>query len=290
MTLKTHLVIIDPQNDFMDIPASKGDPVGLTLPDGTQFRSTLPVPGALADMGRVAHLVDRIGKRLDDIHVTLDSHRVIDVAHPGFWRDADGNRPAPFTLITHAEIKSGMWSPRSQAYRQRMLDYTAELERAGKFILMIWPEHCLIGSWGHNVVDVLRTSLAKWERDSFATIDFVTKGTNTFTEHYGALMAEVPDPADPSTQLNGGFLSVLQEADIIAIAGEASSHCVATTIQQIVDNIGDQHLPKIHILKDCMSPVPQSPGSPDFPAIAEQFLADMQARGLVLTTSTDFLA
>jgi nicotinamidase/pyrazinamidase len=83
---------------------------------------------------------------------------------------------------------------------------------------------------------------------------------------------------------------VLQEADIIGIAGEASSHCVATTIQQIVDNIGDQHLPKIHILTDCMSPVPQTPGAPDFPAIAQKFLKDMEARGLVLTTSDAFLA
>jgi nicotinamidase-related amidase len=288
--LKTHLVIIDPQNDFMDIVAKPGDPVGLSLPDGTQFRSTLPVPGALADMGRVAAMVKRIGKRLDDIHVTLDSHRVIDVAHPGFWRDADGKQPAPFTIIENAQIKSGMWSPRNQAFRQRMLDYTAALEAAGKFMLMIWPEHCLIGSWGHNVVDVLRTELAAWERTNFATIDFVTKGTNTFTEHYGALLAEVPDPQDPSTQLNGQFISVLQEADIIGIAGEASSHCVATTIQQIVDNIGDQHLSKIHIITDGMSPVPQTPDSPDFPAIAQQFLKDMATRGLVLTTSDAFLA
>jgi nicotinamidase-related amidase len=289
-SLKVDLVVIDPQNDFMDILAKPGDPVGLQLPDGTQFRSTLPVPGALADMERVAGLIKRVGPKLNDIHVTLDSHRVVDVAHPGFWRGADGKPPAPFTMISNADIKSGMWAPRNQAFRQRMLDYTAALEAAGKFVLMIWPEHCLIGSWGHNIVDVLQAELAEWERTHFATVDFVTKGVNTFTEHYGALMAEVPDPADPSTQLNGQFLRVLQEADIIGIAGEASSHCVATTIRQIVDNIGDQHLPKLHILTDCMSPVPQSPGSPDFPAIAAQFLQDMKARGLVLTTSAEFLA
>jgi nicotinamidase-related amidase len=288
--LKADLIIIDPQNDFCDIIAQPGDPVGLALPSGEKFRSTLPVPGAHADMERVAGLIHRVGNRLNDIHVTLDSHRVVDVAHPGFWRDQDGKHPGPFTIITNANIKSGMWAPRNQAYRQRMLDYTAALEVAGKFMLMIWPEHCLIGSWGHNVVDVLEAELHAWERKNFATIDFVTKGVNTFTEHYGALMAEVPDPTDPSTQLNGQFLSVLQEADIIGIAGEASSHCVATTIQQIVDNIGDQHLGKIHILADCMSPVPQTPGAPDFPAMAQKFLKDMEARGLVLTTSDAFLA
>jgi nicotinamidase-related amidase len=288
--MKAHLIIIDPQNDFCDILAGPDDPVGLALPDGTKFRSSLPVPGALADMGRVAGLIKRVGKRLDDIHVTLDSHRVIDVAHPGFWRNQDGKQPDPFTMIGHDDVKNGIWMPRGQQYRQRMLDYTAALQAAGKFVLMIWPEHCLIGSWGHNVVGVLKDELDAWERSQFANVNYVTKGTNTFTEHYGALMAEVPDPADPSTQLNGEFISVLQDADIIGIAGEASSHCVKTTIEQIVDNIGDGHLSKISLLTDCMSPVPQTPGAPDFPAIAKQFLDDMKARGLTLTTADAFLA
>lgn len=291
MALNAQLVIIDPQNDFMDILAGPNDPVGLFLPDGTKFRSTLPVPGALKDMERVAAMVKRVGARLDDIHVTLDSHRVIDVAHPGFWRGQDGKPPAPFTMITNDDIKNGIWAPRGgNQYRQRMLDYTAALAGAGKFVLMIWPEHCLIGSWGHNVVDGLKAELDAWERSQFANVDYVTKGTNTFTEHYGALLAEVPDSSDPSTQLNGQFIGVLQSADIIGIAGEASSHCVKTTVEQIVDNIGDQHLSKIHILTDCMSPVPQTPGAPDFPAIAMKFLQDMSSRGLVLTTSDAFLA
>lgn len=290
MAPKTHLVVIDPQNDFMDIVAGEGDLVGLALPDGTRFRSSLPVPGALADMERLARMVDRIGPRLGRVDVTLDSHRVIDVAHPAFWRDAGGNPPQPFTMITHEDVHAGIWAPRNPDWLPRMLDYTAALERSGKFVLMVWPEHCLIGSWGHNIVDPLRSALVQWERGTCATVDYVAKGINSFTEHYGALLAEVPDPADPSTQLNRGIVSSLQEADVIAIAGEASSHCVAATVQQIVDHIGEQHWSKIHLLTDCMSPVPASPGSPDFPALAEKFLRDMATRGVVLTTSDAWLA
>lgn len=273
MSLKANLVIIDPQNSFMDLPDA-----------------TLPVPGATADMDRVAALVKRIGHKLDDIHVTLDSHRVIDIAHPGFWRSQNGKAPNPFTIISHDDVVNGIWEPRLPGYRQHALNYTASLAAAGKFLLMVWPEHCLIGSWGHNVYTPLKAALDDWERSEYANVDYVTKGTNTFTEHYGALMAEVVDPNDPSTQLNGGFITVLQEADIIGIAGEASSHCVKTTVEQIVEHIGDTHLGKIHILTDCMSPVPQTPGGPDFPAIAQSFLKDMEKRGLVLTTSARFLA
>jgi nicotinamidase/pyrazinamidase len=289
--LKAHLIVIDPQNDFMDIVAGPGDPVGFSIPGGPSFRSTLPVPGALKDMERVAGLLKRVGDRLDDVHVTLDSHRVIDIAHPGFWRDQNNRTPTPLTtIISHDDVKNEIWTPRSRVFRERALRYTESLAQQGKFLLLIWPEHCLIGSWGHNVVDVLKPELDAWERKQFANVDYVTKGTNTFTEHYGAMMAEVPDPQDPSTQLNMPFIQTLQEADIIGIAGEASSHCVKTTVEQIADNIGDAHLGKLHILTDCMSPVPQSPGTPDFPAVAAQFLKDMEARGLVLSDSKRFLA
>jgi nicotinamidase/pyrazinamidase len=288
--LKAHLVIIDPQHDFMDTKAEPGDPVGMAIPGGPTFRSTLPVPGALEDMERVAALIRRVGPRLDDIHVTLDSHRIVGVERPTFWRDANNKPPAPFTIISFDDVANDVWRPRSLHYRKRMLDYTAALKQHGKFALMVWPVHCVIGSWGHNVVESLKVELDKWEEAQFANIDYVVKGTNAFTEHYGALMAEVPDQDDPSTQLNSAFISTLQEADIIGIAGEASSHCVKTTVEQIVENIGDAHLPKLHILTDCMSPVPQTPGSPDFPAIAQQFLKDMEKRGLVLSTSKRFLA
>ncbi|MCG6206063.1 hypothetical protein LPW26_15540 [Rhodopseudomonas sp. HC1] len=288
MALKTHLLVIDPQNDFMDIPEAAVD--SQVQGEGPRFRSALPVPGALADMERLATMIGRIGPRLCRVHVTLDSHRVIDVAHPAFWRDGDGLQAPPFTMITHADVSSGTWTPRNPEWRGRMLDYTAELERAGRFVLMVWPEHCLIGSWGHNIVEGLRDAVAKWERDNCATAEFITKGTNTFTEHYGALLAEVPDPADPSTQLNRALVSALQQAEIIAIAGEASSHCVAATVSQLVGHIGEQHVSKIHLLTDCMSPVQPTPGSPDFPALADQFLRDMATRGIVLTTSDTFLA
>lgn len=45
--MKAHLVVIDPQNDFMDILAKAGDPIGLAVPGGPTFRSTLLVPGTV---------------------------------------------------------------------------------------------------------------------------------------------------------------------------------------------------------------------------------------------------
>jgi nicotinamidase-related amidase len=131
-------------------------------------------------------------------------------------------------------------------------------------------------------------ALCKWQRDEFALVDYVTKGSNPYTEHYGGLMAEVPDPNDPTTQLNTGLISTLQSADMILIAGEALSHCVKETIDQIVANIGPDHVGKITILTDATSPVPQNPGGPDFPAIAAQWLAGIQKSGVQVSTTATF--
>lgn len=272
--LKVHLVVIDPQKDFMDDPDS-----------------SLPVPGANEDMKRLSSFIERCGRKLEDIHVTLDSHQVIDVGHPGFWRDENGNAPPPFTAISHDDVKNRIWSPRNERFRVRMLKYTAALE-VGKnhYPAMVWTEHCITGTPGHNVQANLRAALMDWARKEWANIDYVTKGTNVFTEHYGALMAEVPDPNDPSTQLNTEFLNILSQADIVAVAGEALSHCVLATVNQIAENIGPEHIKKFHILTDCSSPVPQPPGGPDFPAISRAWLVSMEKLGMTLTTSKDFLA
>jgi nicotinamidase-related amidase len=274
MPAKLRLLIIDPQMDFCDGPAN----------------GALPVPGAWDDMERLAGLIDRLGARIDDIDVTLDSHHPIDIAHAAWWVNSSGAHPPPFTMITAGDIDAGRWAPRNPAWRARSADYVRRLEASGKYVLLIWPTHCLIGSPGHAVQPELFTSLRLWEEREFAMVNFVTKGSNPFTEHYSAVAAEVPDPTDPTTMLNADLLDRLRDSDTILIAGEALSHCVKATVTDIADHIGAAHVRKFVLLTDCSSPVPAVPGGPDFPALGREFIADMVARGMRIATSRDFLA
>ena len=277
------LVIIDPQADFMD----------------TQD-AALAVSGATADMQRTAKFVERVGNKLGDIHVTFDSHNSVGIERPGMWVDDNGDYAPPFTIITAADVEARIWQPRNghlkpgalggQTIQQYMLDYVKALEAQGNYPLMVWPTHCVIGSSGWALQPDLFGALSDWELKQFATINRVTKGSCPWTEHYGALSAEVPLANDPSTGLNTGFLSMLQDADMIAISGEALSHCVMSTVNQIADNFGDSLLGKFYLLTDAMSPVGQAPGGPDFPAISADWLKRMEARGMHLTTTTEFLA
>lgn len=285
MNTKIHLLIIDPQNDFCDIPDAEL-PVTVNAQGARVIasRPALPVPGADADMKRLAAFIRRIGHKLYDIHVTLDSHNPVDIAHPSWWCNAAGDAPSPFTVITAGDVRNGLWKARSPVAQAHSLKYVESLEANGRYLLIIWPEHCLIGSWGHNVHSAVSDELSAWARRKLENIDFVTKGSNPTTEHYSAVQAEVPDPNDPTTTLNSRLIKTLAEADIVVIAGEALSHCVASTVRDIADNFGEENIKKLVLLTDCASSV----GT--FEKLGDAFITEMVARGMKVATSLDFLA
>jgi nicotinamidase/pyrazinamidase len=279
---KIHLLAIDPQNDFCDIPVESQpfNPMALF----ERITPALPVPGAHDDMLRLAALIDRLGSKLYDIHVTMDSHNPIDIAHPTWWRNAKGDAPAPFTLISAADVRNGVWCARNPLAQAYSLKYVESLEANARYVLVIWPEHCLIGTWGNNIHPAVAHSLNAWARRGLDVVDYVTKGSNSYTEHYSAVQAEVPDSNDPSTMLNSRLIKTLSEADIILVAGEALSHCVASTVRDIADNFGEENIKKLILLTDCSSSVT------GFENLGIQFVDDMKRRGMQTALSTDFLA
>jgi len=282
MSMK-HLIIIDPQIDFCDPGSGEGDP----------NRGTLYVPGAEKDMQRMADFIRKAGSTISKIHVTIDSHHFIDIGHPAMWKDKDGNPPPPFTIIMSRDIIKGIWTPIFPNLRQRFIDYALELESRRKYLLFIWPPHCLIGSRGQSIIPCLFEALIEWQEQKGNNVNFVTKGSNPKTEHYSPIKAEVVDPEDPSTQIDtrkGSMVQLLQdEADVIYTGGEALSHCLKAALEDLVEISGsNEYVKKICLLRDTTSPVPSTPGSPDFPSIAEKFVQDMVAKGMKVANTSDF--
>ena len=234
-------------------------------------------------MERLATMINRLGKKISEIHVTIDSHRTIDIAHPIFWIDSKGAHPNPFTLISEDDVMSGKWTTTYPGWRQRGLDYVKALKRNNRYVLCIWPPHCIIGSKGHSILPCVSDALIKWENDNFKIVDYVTKGSNVFTEHYSAVKADVPDSADPSTMMNSKLIDILQTADIILITGEALSHCVANTINDIANSFDPSNIKKFILLEDTSSNVG------GFENLGNDFVKNMVARGMNVTKSTEFL-
>ncbi len=280
--MNMQLVIIDPQNDFV-------------LENGN-----LPVAGAKEDGNRLAKYIKNNIKRLDDIHVTLDSHHRIHIAHPHFWKNKRGKHPIPFeggkpTLIYNEDIRKKEWLPTNpnvpvlmpdgstKSLLEWVLYYTEQLEQKSKYVLCIWPEHCLIAQPGFSIYTPIAEALDEWETTRFGVTNILTKGSNFLSEHYGGLQAEVVVPSDPGTGMNKEAIETIEEADLVPLAGWASSHCLKATLEQIVDAFGDEVLKKIVLLEDATSPVP------GFETMAADFIMQMKDRGMQVARTTDYL-
>jgi|18_taG_2_1085343.scaffolds.fasta_scaffold00481_22 nicotinamidase-related amidase len=262
--MRIELLIIDPQISFCD-------------PDGELF-----VPGADEDMKRLATMINRLKSKIDDIHVTLDSHHLFDISHPIYWKDSNGKNPDPFTIISVSDVENAVWTTTIPSLYKRALAYVKALEANGRDPLCIWPPHCLIGSDGHAVVPELFDALIEWERTQIAMVDYVTKGSNPFTEHYGVFMADVPQSNDPTTQINAKFLQSLENADRLIVAGEAGSHCVKFSLEDLIDNINDNsYAEKVTLLTDAMSPVQ------GFEQNQQDFIDNMVKKGVKTAKTID---
>ncbi len=281
MAHHTELLIIDAQNDFCDLPADwcATDPVS-RLP----LQPALPVPGAHADLLRLAAFIAAAGARIDGITVTLDSHHRHDIAHPPYWRRADGSAVAPFTTITAAQVRAGDYAPAVPAELPRSLAYLDALEATGRYTLMVWPVHCQLGSWGHGLHPAVLAACNAWEEAQHTPVRVVDKGSFPWSEHYSALQAEVPDPTEPATQLNLPLLQRLDAADTLLVAGQASSHCVKATVEHLVQHLPGGRPQRLLLLTDCMSPVA------GFEAQAADFLAAMQRLGVRCVPQAEALA
>ncbi|MDR1055159.1 MAG: hypothetical protein LBL90_04910 [Prevotellaceae bacterium] len=227
------LLIIDPQNDFC-------------LPHGALY-----VPGAENDMARLAGFIKNNYAVIDQIIISLDTHHVLDISHPYYWRDSSGGIPAPYTQITYKELVGAKWTACFD--REKAALYLRQLEEQKEFPHVIWPEHCIAGSAGAAIIDVLMNELKNWERLSNTHFQIIEKGLNPASEMFGIFRANIPDPEDASTAENKALINHISQFDKIIVVGEAKSHCVANSIKQLFDY--PEVMKKLVILDDCMSNV-----------------------------------
>ena len=295
--MKVALLVVDGQNDFC------------TANDGCGNKGELVAPGADKDMERLSAMIRRLRGQLDTVVATLDAHQGIGIERPHFWkRLEDGALPDPFTILGASRngtqvVKYNVGDtgliPTTEAYTtyntkllytggptgNGALGYLRALEANGKYPHVIWPIHCCVGTWGASLVPELAEALLVWELENFARVNYVMKGNNPWTEHFSGISAEVPDPTDPLTQVNKSMVQTLEAADVIAVGGEALSHCVASTVRDLVDNFSNpESVKKLVLLTDASSNVA------GFEYLGEAFVKDMVAKGVILSTTTEFLA
>lgn len=271
-------------------PAENDDPKTLLLIVDMQIdfcheQGTLFVPGATADIRRVIEFIYRNAGQITRIVSSLDSHLPHQIFHATWWVDAQGRHPDPYTVITRGQVETGQWQPVLKPEWSRA--YVRELEEGAEKALMIWPYHVPIGGIG-NMLDPELWSAIFWHSIArMAQPVWWVKGTIPETEHYSVVKPEVKAPGQPSFGKTQDFLKTVQAWDRVFIVGEASSHCVQETIEDMLNAFGDdpEQLSRFLVLRDTTSPV-QHPEI-DFAKRAEEKFSAYEKQGIRFANSTD---
>jgi nicotinamidase-related amidase len=284
------LIAVDVQNTFC-------------LPDFELFVGGRSGRGAVDDVRRLCEFIYRNLGRITAIAPTMDTHRAMQIFHPIYWVDAGGRHPAPYTLISQDDVVSGRWQVNPEVaaslrggdigwLRREAVHYVRVLARSGgKYELTVWPYHAMLGGIGNALVSSLEEAIFFHTVARSSQADFQVKGDNPFTENYSVLKPEVLDGPDgePIARKNERFIAELLAYDAVILAGEAKSHCLAWTIDDLLTEIADQDLAlvrKVYILEDCASPV-VVPGVIDYTDQADAAFRRFAEAGMHVVRSTD---
>ena len=287
-TTRTWLMLIDVQNTFC-------------IPEFELYVGGRSRRGAVDDNTRLTQFIYRNLADITHITATMDTHKTMQVFHAIFFVDQNGNHPAPYTDIHSADLKNGTWTfnpalaPQfgiAPAYgQQMMLHYAEALEKKGKYALTIWPYHAMLGGIGHALVSSVEEALFFHSIARNTQYEIEIKGDKPFTENYSVVGPEVltgPMGETLGTH-NTKFIEQLQQFDRLIIAGQAKSHCVAWTVQDLLNDINaiDPALAKkVYLLDDCSSPV-VVPGVVDHTDAADAAYAKFAEAGMKVVKSVE---
>jgi len=286
------LMIIDVQNTFC-------------IPEFELFVGGRSGLGAVEDNDRLCQFIYRNLGIITEIAPTMDTHTAMQIFHPVFWVNDAGENPSPMTMISLDDVQSGAWKVNPDvaysiahgnymALQSFALHYTERLSQAGKYPLTIWPYHSMLGGIGHALVSVVEEACFFHAIARNSQTNFEIKGSNALTENYSVLRPEVLDDptGKPIAQKNTRFIQKLLEFDAVIIAGQAKSHCVAWTIDDLLTEIQVQDpalAKKVYLLDDCTSPV-VVPGVIDFTDQANAAFQRFAEAGMNIVRSTEAMS
>jgi nicotinamidase-related amidase len=253
--------------------------------------------GALEDSRRVCDFLYRNLGTITQAVVTLDTHQAFQIFHASFLVDEEGRHPAPFTLVTPADVSSGRWRVDAGAAaavglergQEHLARYVRQLAAGGKYDLAIWPFHAMLGGIGHALVSAVEEALFFHAVARSSQTRFEAKGQRPLTEHYSVLGPEVLEGSDGEElgSRNTALVEYLRSFDAVVVAGQAKSHCVAWTVDDLLRD-APELAPRLYLLEDCTSPV-VVPGI-DYSDHADAAFARFAAAGAHLVCSTEPIA
>jgi nicotinamidase-related amidase len=281
------LLAVDIQNTFC-------------IPEFELFVAGRSGSGAVDDNRRLCEFIYRNLGAITQIFPSLDTHHAMQVFHAIWLVDEHGNHPAPYTLVSADDVANGRWRVNAAVaealgigvdYAARHLaHYTRRLAEGGKYDLTIWPYHAMLGGIGHALVSAVEEAVFFHGIARVSSPEFQVKGDNPLTEHYSMLGPEVTEGPDGDGlgRRNTELIARLLTFDAVVVAGQAKSHCLAWTIDNLLedDDLRQELAERIYLLEDCTSPV-VVPGIVDYTDEADAAFERFEVAGMHVVRSTD---
>jgi len=245
------------------------------------------VPGAPGDNRRLCEFIYRNLGAITQIVPTLDTHQAAQIFHAAWLVDAEGRHPAPYTIVSAEDVEQEVWRAADPAEQDQLLHYVRELEAGGRYRLTVWPYHAMLGGIGHALVSAVEEAVFFHGIARESPPEFRIKGRDARTEHYSVLGPEVTrgPSGEAIGERNEALLEHLLGFDAVVIAGQAKSHCVAWTIDDLLTD-APALAEHTYLLEDCTSPV-VVPGVVDYTEEADAAFARFAAAGMHVVLSTD---
>lgn len=287
--LRVHLLVMDNQYDF-------------SFPTGTLYVGGASGTGAIDDQRRLVEFIYRNLGTISRITCTMDSHLPYQVFFPSAHLRSDGTHPEPYTIVSAEQYRRGEYRPNPAMAAQLGVDpdwlrrqfvyYCEQLGKTGRYQLTLWPYHCMIGSNGQQLAGVVDEARLFHSFARGAANVPELKGSNPLTEHYSIFRPEVMTTWDgrsiPGARKNAELISTLLESDVVIIAGEAKSHCVAWSVDDLLQDIRTRDASlakKVYLLEDCTSPI-VVPGVVDYTEEANAAFQRFANAGMHVVRST----
>jgi len=258
--------------------------------------------GAIDDNVRLCEFIYRNLSVITEIDPTMDTHTAMQIFHQAFWINDQGENPPPMTVIELQDVEKGVWKVNPAvafsivngnyiALKQYAEHYVRRLSEEGKYPLIIWPYHAMLGGVGHAIVPSVEEAIFFHNLCRMSQTGFEIKGGNPLTENYSVLRPEILDgPGGQAiAQKNARFIKKLLNFDAVIITGQAKSHCVAWTIADLLEEIAvkDPDLAKkVYLMEDCTSSV-VVPGVADFTEQGDESFERFAKAGMNIVRSSD---
>lgn len=238
--MKRLLIIVDPNNDFVD------------------SRGSLYIKEAEKGVDAIIDFIEK--ENPDAIIVSQDTHETYHISHCGYWKED----LKPFTVVTVKDVEEGRVEP-LKADKKDVIDYLKVVEDKHQ-THTLWPDHCIKNTWGWEFPERLNKALQQWQSqgDGKRPLHIYEKGEFEDAEMFSIFSYVNADEVD----LRGKkIMDEMAGYDEVVVCGFAKDYCVAESVKDIRRDERfknklrfmesgmyaiDNHSPNFAIYKDCV--------------------------------------